>query len=242
MLTDPIRLEGHECSPVTLQLCIAGTLPSSTPCCAAMARRAPAGQTVPESLLLGLSVGLCLALLVLRHAVLLVVAKMSPQDSLRDALVGFLFTVAMTGFSTNLLKLLVAMPRPNHFALVLYGAYLNDAKGRGYESSAWKSFPSGHCSLSMCTLLYVSLLLLQDLRRGYVPLLPQLRAVLVSVALMPVYLALWVASTRCWDYWHSPVDAVGGMALGAAWTLLAFIHVIPENTVRVRPNAGLKYF
>lgn len=93
----------------------------------------------------------------------------------------------------------------------------------------------------MCAFLYVSLLLLQDIRRGFFPYTPQARGVYVAVALSPVYIALWVAVTRIWDYWHSCADAVGGLVLGAAWALVAHYEVTPENSVKVRPNARLKY-
>lgn len=94
----------------------------------------------------------------------------------------------------------------------------------------------------MCAFLYVSLLLLQDVRRGYVPYVPQARGVYVALALGPVYIALWVAVTRIWDYWHSGVDALAGLVLGGGWALVAHYEVTPENSVKVKPNARLKYF
>jgi hypothetical protein len=45
-------------------------------------------------------------------------------------------------------------------------------------------------------MLYATLLLLDDVRRHAMPLVPQLRTFLVILAFGPVYLAIFIATTR----------------------------------------------
>lgn len=45
-------------------------------------------------------------------------------------------------------------------------------------------------------MLYSSLLLLDDVRKHAIPLVPQLRTFLVILAFGPVYLAIFISTTR----------------------------------------------
>lgn len=79
-----------------------------------------------------------------------------------------------------------------------------------YGSSAWHALPSGHCSLSMAGLLFVTLLLLADIQQ-HCParLRHEWRGVLVMAACIPVFIALFIAASRIFDYFHSCVPSEG---------------------------------
>lgn len=95
-----MNLNGQECSPATISLCISKAL--SHPCCEAMNQRAHVYNTVPGSMLIGLIGGLAPALLLLRHLWLKWGLKV--DSSLRDVVVGYLFSMAFTAASTNIIK------------------------------------------------------------------------------------------------------------------------------------------
>lgn len=166
----------------------------------------------------------------------------SATQSLRDVLLGFFFSMALTVATTNSLKNYVSHPRPNHFALLLFASLSSSsAKAAHYAKSAWESWPSGHCSISMTAGAYISLVFLRDIKQFAGTTQRELRTILVLLALGPVFLALFIAGTRVHDYFHSAADAATGMGLGLLWALVAFFQIIPANGVEVRPNKPLKY-
>ena len=258
-----------ECAPITLQNCGLNTeLAAAEPCCAFMKTGEGPHQTVSVLMLAGLCVILPLLLLLLRHAFLQKYLYSSSSSSssssrmknglfpsssssssfssathsLRDVLVGFLFSIALTQATTNSLKTFVSQPRPNHFALLLFASLSPPSyKTVHYEHSAWASWPSGHCSMSMTTGAFLSLVLLRDIKQFTGTTQRELRTILVLLALGPVFLALYIAGTRVHDYFHSAADAVTGMGLGLVWALVAFYHIVPANGLEVRPNKPLKY-
>ena len=95
--------------------------------------------------------------------------------------------------------------------------------------------------MSMTTGVFLSLVLLRDIKQFAGATQRELRTILVLLALGPVFLALYIAGTRVHDYFHSAADAVTGMWLGLVWALVAFYEIVPANGVEVRPNKPLKY-
>lgn len=250
-----------ECPPTTLESCgPGGASAADEPCCAFLTTGEGPHQTVPVSMLAGLVIVLPLLLLLLRHALLQKyhLSKQRQQGStsaspsagtpssthsLRDVLVGFFFAVAMTQGVTNSIKGFVSHPRPNHYALLIFATLSpSPSKAAHYAASAWESWPSGHCSISMTTCAFLAMVFLKDLKE-FAHAQKELRAVLVFVAIAPVYLALYVACTRVHDYFHSAGDSITGMSIGLLLAMVAFFHVIPANTLPpTRPNKPLKYF
>eukprot|EP00624_Nannochloropsis_granulata_P000941 evm.model.NODE_14110_length_7915_cov_21.470879.3 len=166
----------------------------------------------------------------------------SATQSLRDVLIGFFFSMALTVATTNSLKNYVSHPRPNHFALLLFASLSpSSTKAAHYATSASEAWPSGHCSISMTAGAYLSLIFLRDIKQFAGTTQRELRTILVLLALGPVFLALFIAGTRVHDYFHSAADAVTGTVLGLLWALVAFFHIIPANDLEVRPNKPLKY-
>jgi len=267
----PIKFLGGqlECAPITLQNCgVNPELAAAEPCCAFMKTGAGPYQTVSVQMLAGLCVVLPLLFFLLRHALLRKYIYSSSSSSssssrrkngsssfpsspsslpssathsLRDVLLGFFFSIALTQATTNSLKTFVSHPRPNHFALLLFTSLSPPSfKSVHYARSAWASWPSGHSSISMTTGAFLSLVLLRDIKQFAGATQRELRTILVLLALGPVFLALYIAGTRVHDYYHSAADAVTGMGLGLGWALVAFHEIVPANGVEVRPNKPLK--
>jgi membrane-associated phospholipid phosphatase len=259
----PLRFDGGrlECMPSTLEACRTDL---SDPCCGFVKTGEGPYQTISVLMLGMLAFLLPVLLMVLRHALYQRYVKNggsssssssssigngkgngSALASLRDVLVGFLFNIAMTQGVTNSLKTFVSAPRPNHYALLAYASLTSSAsKAKHYENGAWVSWPSGHCSFSMAAGVFVALLFLHDIKTltPLYRLQREVRAVLVFVAMAPVYLALFIAATRITNYFHSTADAIAGMVIGLICALVSHHHVIPANPVRVRPNKSLTYF
>lgn len=264
----PLKFDGGrlECMPSTLEACRTDL---SDPCCGFVKTGEGPYQTISVLMLGMLAFVLPVLLMLLRHALYQWFVRVgsaaadsslgggsssgtgngkgngSALASLRDVLVGFLFNIAMTQGVTNSLKTFVSAPRPNHYALLAYASLTSSAsKAKHYENGAWVSWPSGHCSFSMAAGVFVALLFLHDIKTlaPLYRLQREVRAVLVFVALAPVYLALYIAATRITNYFHSTADAIAGMVIGLVCALISHHHVIPANPVRVRPNKALKYF
>lgn len=175
----------------------------------------------------------CHSILLIRHALLRRFAPKA-EASLRDVALGFFFVVAMTQAATNLVKT-TGHPRPNHYALRIYASLAPPGRiAEHYEASAWHAFPSGHCSLSMATAVFLSLLLLSDIRH-LGGLQHQCRAVLVAAACLPIFLACFIAASRVFDYFHSEAEATCGMLFGGFWALVGFLKVIPSGERVHRP-------
>lgn len=259
----PLKFDGGrlECMPSALEACRTDL---SDPCCDFVKTGEGPHQTISVPMLAVLAFVLPVLLMVLRHALYQRFVKNGADAgvgggnsssssnssgkgngnalaSLRDVFVGFLFNIAMAQGVTNSLKTFVSCPRPNHYALLAYASLTSSAsKAKHYENGAWVSWPSGHCSISMAAGVFMALLFLHDIKTltPLYRLQREVRAVLVFVALAPVYLALYIAATRINNYFHSTADAITGMAIGFVCALVSH-HVIPANPVRVRPN---KYF
>jgi hypothetical protein len=139
----PITLEGRECFPETLQLCL-NNYPSSLsddPCCRSMYNEDVfAEETVPEIQLYSISFLVPFALLLFRTFFWRAVFKrgLTPSSSapvdrfwvvfLWDGIVGLVASFAYCGFVTVLIKYTMAVPRPNYHALQIYGSVFPDTR------------------------------------------------------------------------------------------------------------------
>ncbi|WP_395671338.1 phosphatase PAP2 family protein [Phenylobacterium sp.] len=105
-------------------------------------------------------------------------------------------------------------PRPD---LVAHGSYVYSA-----------SFPSGHSMLSATTYLTLAMLIssLEPTRATKVLAYVLAALIVVSVGLSRVYLGV-----------HWPSDVIGGWALGAAWSLLAWIVLLKLGSRPTPPRA-----
>lgn len=98
-----------------------------------------------------------------------------------------------------------------------------------------QSFPSGHSSLSMCSMLYLTLYLLGkiNLAKSYhgrfvlnLGRFGQLRyAPAIAIAATTfMWLSLYISISRIHDNWHHPSDVLAGSSIGAAIAVF-FYHV-----------------
>jgi len=219
----PVLLGGEWCDPFTLYQCSNGKGPFD-PCCVSLQNDAMPYETVSNTALGVISTIIPMSLILIRWALL---SRWLKHDDVRlvDALFGYAFSVIVTMITTEIIKTSIGYPRPNHFAMVLVGS---NTKHVGLADEAYKSFPSGHASLSMASLLFVTLLFLHDVRRktsspSHATFL--VRSILLLVAFIPCFIAIFIAMTRLRDYWHSPVDVVMGMLLGGVWAVFSFLGI-----------------
>lgn len=151
-----------------------------------------------------------------------------------NTLVEFCLGVSTTMFLTTFLKIRLAKLRPDFLercgpALKL----LKNANATLYDESVctapmgtriladgYKSCPSGHSSMSVVGLGFVSLWLI---RRYYSK--SQVKSLVVFVGLLPTLLALDVATSRISDFRHSYVDVMSGCVVGiVGLAVAAFAH------------------
>jgi hypothetical protein len=118
----PLKLKGKLCSPFVLQQCADGTATGGA-CCEGLADRSePPGEVITTPALYAIVLLVPLAIIVLRHVAHKLLLPQS-ETSLRDVLIGFAFSLILTMATTDMIKDLVAGPRPNHYALRILAAY-----------------------------------------------------------------------------------------------------------------------
>jgi diacylglycerol diphosphate phosphatase / phosphatidate phosphatase len=140
-------------------------------------------------------------------------------------------TIGMSEAVTNTLKCWVRRPRPNFFALCgfsLETKYCTHDWNKILEAQL--SFPSGHTSLSFCSMTVLVFWLWQINSGG--KLFKFLSAVL------PWGWAIYVGASRIVDYWHHPSDVVAGCLLGSATAILCFSVIYSNNLIGSQSSNG----
>ncbi|KAL8142022.1 hypothetical protein V2J09_015054 [Rumex salicifolius] len=137
---------------------------------------------------------------------------------LHNAVLGLMYAILMTAVMTSGIKNAVGRPRPDFFWRCFPdGNEMYDSVGNvicnGQESvvtEGYKSFPSGHSSMSFAGLGFVSLYLAAKMKafdeKGHVAKL--------CVVITPLLAATMVAISRVDDYWHHWQDVFVGGFLG----------------------------
>lgn len=117
----PLKYKDMLCSPITLKQCAQDSVQG--PCCDFLADKStPPGEVISTPALYAIVTLIPLAIMVLRHIAHKLLLPQS-ETSLRDVLIGYLFTLIMTLATTDMIKDLVAGPRPNHYALLTLASY-----------------------------------------------------------------------------------------------------------------------
>lgn len=228
----PIKLGGVFCLPHTLEMCkISKTIDI---CCAFLDdHNIVPYQQVNQISLMCLSIVLpCLILLIRtlcwRHVNRRIlnsskICNLYWFRSFWDAVVGMLSSAVLQGLFCSYMKLLVGAPRPIYFALKLWAMRYPDDR-ENYRYSASQSFPSGHASLSMATLSFTALLLLNDaysmLKDGGIA-----GKFIMYLAVCIFSVSVWIGCTRITDYWHFPIDVCAGWCLGAVFAYLSYVFL-----------------
>lgn len=126
-----------------------------------------------------------------------------------------LMAVGFNEGATKMIKFWVQRRRPNFFALCDYSRQANTCTAEYSKVlEAQLSFPSGHTSLSFCTMTILVLYFLPQPRSGlhYSNSLVALMRVLVSFT--PWIYSTVVSVSRIVEYWHHPSDIVAGCIVG----------------------------
>jgi membrane-associated phospholipid phosphatase len=200
------------------------------------------GETVTAPVLILCSLGLPILLFTLHHLYVRNLAR-----KVKSPIVGLFLSFAFAYCVTAWLKSSIGRPRPNFYALRQQALLKSSSDGSDMEyEDAYRSFPSGHASISMACFLYTSFWLLSVLTEDLInnvtlsiAPLPTccspsklaaadgrrnelMYTVLTYVSLAPTILALWIASTRVTGYWHNYSDIIFGIAIGAAAAVVSF--------------------
>ena len=140
-------------------------------------------------------------------------------------ILGFIISITLTSFITDLIKNAVGRPRPDLISRCqpalgtsATGILTIDvcAAEHGHVlQDGWRSFPSGHSSFSFSGLGYLSMWLCGQMH----VLRPRTDFARLLIALGPLVGALLIALSRMADYRHDVYDVTAGSLLGftVAW-------------------------
>ncbi|KAH8419581.1 hypothetical protein KR222_007105 [Zaprionus bogoriensis] len=151
----------------------------------------------------------------------------------------YLFGLAMLTFTTILTKLCIGRLRPHFYAvcqpMLPDGSTCHDAQNEGRYIDSYtcsnanvtdflfeqlnQSFPSGHASLMMYSMLYLAIYLQAALSTRISKLLKHLLQFLF------VMFGWYVSLTRITDYWHHWSDVLAGALLGVLFAWLTAVYV-----------------
>ncbi len=136
----------------------------------------------------------------------------------RIACSAFLFACATTLLVTDTVKVYVGRLRPNFYSMCAFDDdSLECTADVSQQHEARKSFPSGHSSISMNGMLFVSLYIVYNS-----PLKSPFAKYFFFLA--PVALAVFVAASRVHDNWHHPSDVLCGALIGGFSAAGCFVN------------------
>ncbi|KAJ2666377.1 hypothetical protein GGH99_006754 [Coemansia sp. RSA 1285] len=165
------------------------------------------------------------------------------------ALLGLLMGVSLTLMFTDVLKNVVGRPRPNLLARCLpvlpkeplrdppHGLSTIDIctqENIAVLNEGFRSFPSGHTSLSFAGMTYLMFYLAGKLHifdgqgHSYKPFL----------VFMPLLIAAIVGATRLADYWHHSTDVLFGAMIGIVTATFSYHQYFP---VAISPNCDMPF-
>ncbi|KAK3343110.1 phosphatidic acid phosphatase type 2/haloperoxidase [Neurospora tetraspora] len=189
-------------------------------------------ERVPVSHLFAYALFLPLALLTLTNYLL-----SSPRHIHHLTTLGFLTSIILTTFLTDLIKNMVGRPRPDLIARCqphpdtppnkLVGVEVCTQTDHHTLHDGWRSFPSGHSSFAFAGLGYLALFWCGQFRvfssssSGGGGVIDGMEKVLVKrdllkalLCLSPLLGALMIAISRCMDYRHDVEDVCVGAVMG----------------------------
>jgi membrane-associated phospholipid phosphatase len=157
--------------------------------------------------------------------------KSPHRQDLQAGLSGLLTAIGVSEACTQILKLYVSRRRPNFYALCGWSSEQLKCTGPHlFQVEAQLSFPSGHSSLSFCTMTFLVLLFLGKLglRRNDYSVSRRLLALVSCV--IPWGWAALVGASRIVDWWHHPSDVIAGTLLGSLVAIVSYHCVYPSVT------------
>ncbi|CCC12559.1 hypothetical protein SMACR_12097 [Sordaria macrospora] len=208
-------------------------------------------ERVPVSHLFAYALFLPLFLLLLTNYLL-----HSPRHIHHLSLLGFLTSIILTTFLTDLIKNMVGRPRPDLIARCqplpdtppnkLVGVEICTQTDHHTLHDGWRSFPSGHSSFAFAGLGYLALFWCGQFRAfstssssspggGSSGIMDGMEKVLVKrdllkalLCLSPLLGALMIAISRCMDYRHDVEDVCVGSLMGWVITYWSYRRYWPR--------------
>jgi phosphatidate phosphatase len=178
----------------------------------------PGRDTVSISAVLGIFFGVGLALIVVGYYL----AKQFP-DRLNhfnpfSAFWLFLSSAGISFLATEIFKNYVGRPRPDLYGRCGYDTSFEECKALIGDAvdDEFKSWPSGHASISMCACTDFTLFLHRLIRSK------QLWA--SALPSFFIFLALYIGATRIRDYRHHPDDVMAGLFLGFVLAYILWVR------------------
>ncbi|RUS18341.1 phosphatidic acid phosphatase type 2/haloperoxidase [Endogone sp. FLAS-F59071] len=154
---------------------------------------------------------------------------------LHNGILGLLLSLSLTIMVTEVVKISIGMPRPDFIDRCRpYPGAVDPPYGlsngsvctqtdKAMMTDGFKSFPSGHSSMSFAGLTYLSLFLAGKLhifdQRGH--------TYKSFIFVLPMVLATYIATTRLEDYRHRPLDVTAGGAVGIVFAFFAYRQYYP---------------
>jgi len=149
-------------------------------------------------------------------------------------LLGFLISLLLTSFLTDVIKNSVGRPRPDLVSRCKPEKGTPDHSLVTFEvctesnhhvlHDGWRSFPSGHSSFAFSGLGYLALFLAGQMH----VFRPRTDLARVLIALAPLLGAALIAISRCEDYRHDVYDVTIGSLLGMLVALFSYRRYYPS--------------
>ena len=145
-----------------------------------------------------------------------------PTGDTRAILCTLFIAVGLSELITDLVKLYCGRFRPNFYNMCGFDSVtkkcLVEDLHRLHDSR--KSFPSGHASVSVTSMLVLSFYLAGKV--GVQRCVPSIKVKLYYLlSFTPMLFAIFVAASRVHDFYHHPADIVGGSLIGGICAVMA---------------------
>jgi len=191
-------------------------------------------ESVPDWLL-------AVVCLILPFIIMIIFDFKGRRGDLHAGLCRLMFALGCNEFVTLWLKLYAGYFRPNFYSLCNYDTDTMECQSNTFKSR--KSFPSGHASLSFCSMTILSLFFL-DKAKSYThdngrPFNFDTEADMIKsyfkgriakiFAVLPMLLAIFISASRVHDDMHHPADIVAGALIG--FTSAKFAHSLWHNNL-----------
>lgn len=148
-------------------------------------------------------------------------------------ILGFLVAILLTTFVTDVIKNAVGMPRPDLISRckptkgtpkdVLVGYTVCTQDNNHILQEGWRSFPSGHSSFAFAGFGYLSLFFSGQTHA----LRPHTDLFRCLLALLPLFGAVMIATSRLQDYRHDVYDVSCGSILGILIAYFSYRRYYP---------------
>ncbi|RUS76378.1 hypothetical protein EGW08_015858 [Elysia chlorotica] len=151
------------------------------------------------------------------------------EEDVISAILGLSLSMYLSATVTNFIKLVVGRPRPDFFERCFMKPSEDADKlalamcDRDAESvnQGYKSFPSGHATMAMSGMFYMSLYIGRSLK-VFTQRHSRYSGIRLCVTIAPVVFGVLVAASRTADYHHHWQDVLVGSLIGVGFAYMCF--------------------